>query len=141
MEVAIAMQCQSKQRIYLCDLEQKLGNLSSFDESCEILQFLLNGPFSATEEGEFYEIKGRVTEIKGIKLSINSNEHPPPHFHFSYGNEKGSFTIADCILIVGNLSRRTRNIIYGWWEYNKKFLIQKWNDSRPTDCSVGVYKE
>lgn len=141
MEVAIAMQCQFKQRIYLCDLEQKLENLSSFDESCEILQFLLNGPFSATEEGEFYEIKGIVTGIKGIKLSINSNEHPPPHFHFLYGNENGSFTISDCMLIAGKLSRRTQNIIYGWWKYNKEILIQKWNDSRPTDCSVGIYKE
>lgn len=135
------MQSQPKKRNYLSNIEQKLESSCSFEEACQILQELLDGPFSATEAGEFYEIKGLVAVTDGVKLLINLNEHAPPHFHVSYGNEKGLVTIADCHFMDGNLSDRTRNIVYGWWNPNKETLIQKWNASRPSDCPVGTYKE
>ena len=135
------MQSKPKQRIYLSDLEQKLRSTLSFEEACQILQELLVGPFSANERGEFYEIKGLVALTDGVKMSINSKEHAPPHFHVTYGREEGLFSIVDCNLIKGRLSPRTRNVVYGWWKSNKALLIEKWDDSRPSDCSVGVYKE
>lgn len=135
------MEQDTSRRRYLDELERDLAICATFEDACSILQELLTGPFSATETGEFYEIKGLVSVTKGVKLTINSKEHAPPHFHVSYGNENGLLTIADCSLLDGLLSNRTQNIVYGWWKPNKPLLIQKWNLSRPSDCPVGMYKE
>lgn len=128
-------------RVYLNDLEEELKNSNSLENACEILQKLLDGPFTATESGELYEIKALVAVVGSVKLSINSPEHAPPHFHVTYGGEDGLFAIADCHLMKGHLSPRTRNIVYGWWKPNKALLIDAWNTSRPSDCPVGMYKE
>ena len=82
-----------------------------------------------------------VDRIKGLKIEIFSNEHPPPHFRVCYSGECNNFTIQNCEAQNGNaLSSYFRNI-KKWHKKNKDILINFWNQKRPTDCVVGEYRE
>jgi hypothetical protein len=79
-----------------------------------------------------------VDHIKGLKVTIRSSEHPPPHFHIEHNGEDSSFRIDDgCpIHLSKRLEKNIRNI-EKWYVMNKAKLIDKWNSSRPTDHPVG----
>jgi hypothetical protein len=83
-----------------------------------------------------------IEKFKGVKIEIYANEHPPPHFHVKTNNGSASFTISDCKLVDGDyfLSRRQREI-QAWHAQHKQDLIRCWNETRPSDCPVGEYRE
>jgi hypothetical protein len=79
-----------------------------------------------------------VTRVNGILVEIRVREHPPPHFHVSYKGEDASFSVIDCSRLRGVVGlQRFENAVRRWWGRNQMLLIEKWNNSRPTDCSVG----
>jgi hypothetical protein len=82
-----------------------------------------------------------VGRIKGLKIEVFSNEHPPPHFRVKYQGSTANFTIRECNRMNGSgeILRFEKNI-HLWWQTNKQKLIDKWNSSRPTDCPVGEYR-
>lgn len=84
--------------------------------------------------------EAQVSKLKGLKIEIFSNEHPPPHFRVSYNGETANFRIKDCIKINGKLDKWEKNI-KAWHTKNKDKLILHWNKSRPSNCPVGDYKE
>lgn len=117
--------------------------LKTFYELCVWLEAMLSGPCGIWEynDGSTFVITQRalVERVKGLTIIINPNEHPPPHFHVKYSDNNISFCIKDCSLIVGNIGDRELKIVKHWHKYSQKKLIQKWNDTRPTNCSVGLY--
>jgi Domain of unknown function (DUF4160) len=117
--------------------------LVGFDELATYLEAILNGPcyiLEINEELVLFEGKQLVETVSGLKIEIYPNEHPPPHFHVKSANVTASFVIEDCSLLDGEIDNRDfRKILY-WHKYAKKELIQCWNETRPTNCSVGLYK-
>jgi hypothetical protein len=85
--------------------------------------------------------KRLVDRANGLRIEIFSNEHPPPHFRVSYGGETNNFAILDCRPLNGRaLSEYFRNV-QKWHAANKQRLIRVWNETRPTGCPVGEYRE
>jgi len=84
----------------------------------------------------------QVEKFKDVKIEIFADEHPPPHFHVQTNKGKASFTISDCELVDGDhfLSRRQKEI-RAWHAQHKDDLIKCWNETRPSDCPVGEYRE
>lgn len=82
-----------------------------------------------------------VARVRGLKMEIFSNEHPPPHFRVEYQGSTANYQISDCSRINGSgeILRYEKNIRV-WWKNNKQKLIHRWNSKRPSDCPVGVYK-
>ncbi|MFC5066548.1 DUF4160 domain-containing protein [Flaviflagellibacter deserti] len=80
----------------------------------------------------------QVAKIHGLSVTIQANEHPPPHFHVRYAGEDASFSIADGERLpeVRGLEKWERNI-FKWWKDNRCQLIRVWNQTRPRDCQVG----
>ena len=77
----------------------------------------------------------------GFKFEVFANEHPPPHFRASYNGESASFSIEGCERIKNNIGLdRHDQKIRKWWGKNKKELIKRWNEMRPSDCPVGEIK-
>ncbi len=79
-----------------------------------------------------------VAKVRGVKVEIFSNEHPPPHFRVKYQGSTANYRIEDCQRINGSgqvlgFEKQIRE----WWLANKDELIQTWNDRRPSDCPVG----
>ena len=79
-----------------------------------------------------------VREEKGFKFEVFANEHPPPHFRASYNGESASFSITECKRLPNNrgLERHGRKI-REWHSKHKEELVVKWNEMRPSNCTVG----
>ena len=94
------------------------------------------------ENGESFliEIKQLVARVYGLKIEVYSNEHPPPHFHVKSPNINASFDIESCSLLQGDLDSRDRKKIQFWHKHAKSLLIEAWNSTRPTNCTVGAYE-
>ncbi|NTG48590.1 DUF4160 domain-containing protein [Agrobacterium rhizogenes] len=86
-----------------------------------------------------YFEKHRVDRIEGkLVVEVRANEHPPPHFHVVYNGEDASFSIVtgERLANVRGLERYEHTILV-WWKHNKRKIALKWNECRPTNCSVG----
>lgn len=81
----------------------------------------------------------KVDSFNGMTVVIQSNEHPPPHFHVRYAGQNASFDISNGERLpnVKGLERHDRNI-RKWWEENRCTLIEVWNRTRPSGCPVGA---
>lgn len=97
----------------------------------------LQGPM-LDEFGARYLTEEAVAQLGKMSIQIQSNEHPPPHFHVIFSGENASFAIADGKRLPGTkgLEKFEKNI-RKWWKTHKCELILAWNRLRPTDCSVG----
>jgi hypothetical protein len=118
--------------------------LSGFQEVAEWLEAILHEPCSVWEEEgkEFLiEIRALVDRVRGLKIEIYPDEHPPPHFHVKSPNVDASFTIESCELLSGEIQGTDLRKIRFWFKRAKPLLIEKWNDTRPTDCQVGFYND
>lgn len=103
----------------------------------ELAESFRQGPI-IDDDGRRLLLELIVKKVDGLTIYIQSDEHPPPHFHVKYQGEDASFSILNGARLSGvvGLERYERNI-RAWWSKNKSLLIEKWNISRPTDCTVG----
>lgn len=77
-----------------------------------------------------------------IKIEIRHREHPPPHFHVIIDNENCSFDIITGNRLKGSFTQKKYyKRIDKWFIKNRKILIRFWNETRPSDCPVGLISE
>jgi hypothetical protein len=118
--------------------------LETADDWAEYLDSLLHGDCRIEERnGELLIIEERrlVDKIRGLKIEIWPKEHPPPHFHVKSEKVNASFRIDNCEKLNGTVNQKEYRIIKYWWQQAKPKLIDMWNETRPTECLVGKYKE
>jgi len=84
-------------------------------------------------------IKFLVARVKGLRVEVFANEHPPPHFRVRADGETANYRIEDGTQINGGLARH-RHTIKLWHAENRQSLIDAWNKLRPSDCPVGEYR-
>lgn len=80
-----------------------------------------------------------LNRIGTLKIQVFSNEHPPPHFRVACDEGQNDFRISDCIPLHGNKLDRFYRQIKDWHKMHKQDLIDAWNNTRPSDCPVGLY--
>ena len=117
--------------------------LKSFDDFTAWLEAILHNPCNIWEEnGETFliEIRQLVARLNGLKIEIYPNEHPPPHFHVRSPKVNASFDIANCDLIEGHVDSGDVKKIKYWHKHAKPLLIEIWDSTRPTHCTVGIYE-
>ena len=66
----------------------------------------------------------------GIKITMNWNDHVPPHFHAYYGSYEASISIIGCNVIAGALPRKELNLVLAWCFMYQKELLENWELSR-----------
>lgn len=119
--------------------------LVGIEEYAEWLDSLLHSGCYIWEdtdgEEKIIETRKAIEKLKGLKIEIYSNEHPPPHFHVKSPNVDASFDIKNCKKLNGNINKNDHELIKYWHKKAKNELIKAWNEIRPTDCVVGNYKE
>ena len=47
-----------------------------------------------------------ISMFRGIKISINWNDHMPPHFHAKYGDEEVLVSIKDLEVLEGEMQSK-----------------------------------
>jgi hypothetical protein len=93
-----------------------------------------------SEDGNhrYYITDAVVDRVRGLKIEIYANEHPPPHFHVIQNDGKASYALDDGRLLEASGSTRhfTKNI-EAYYINNRAKLIEFWNSTRPDGCTVG----
>lgn len=107
----------------------------------ELRRSLAIGPIvKINEDGKhtYYLTDAVVDRIRGLKVEIYADEHPPPHFHVIQSDGKASFALDDGRLLEesGN-TRHFRKNIEAYYINNRVRLIEFWNKMRPDGCTVG----
>ncbi|NKX66467.1 DUF4160 domain-containing protein [Labrenzia sp. 5N] len=85
--------------------------------------------------------KHLVETQSGLRYEVFSNEHPPPHFHVTRGGDSAIFNLETGGFIDGSGNWRpiVRCVEKHYPEIRVK-LIEFWNKTRPSDCTVGRVK-
>jgi len=71
-----------------------------------------------------------VSLFYGIKITMNWDEHNPPHFHVEYAEHEATILIQDCIVDKGFLPNKQLKLTLAWCEIHKDELMQNWELSR-----------
>jgi hypothetical protein len=109
------------------------------------IPFLIYGNISSyykcKKKGVLYTFIGpiigpmyQVDTIKGLKLRVYTNDHPPPHFHVVTDKYNAKFEISSCDFLgcKGNIEDRHLKSIRKWHKENKSILLRAWKQTRPS---------
>lgn len=66
-----------------------------------------------------------LTKFHGIKITMNYDDHNPPHFHAKSGSYKASYDF-DGNLKAGYLPTREERLVLAWLELNREGLNDNW---------------
>ena len=61
---------------------------------------------------------------------MNYNDHPPPHFHGRYAEQKAIVAIQSPTLLEGELSPRALGLVMEWAAMHRQELLDDWNLAR-----------
>ena len=61
---------------------------------------------------------------------MNYNDHPPPHFHVRYVEQKAIVAIESPTLLEGQLSPRALGLVMEWAALHRQELLDDWNLAR-----------
>lgn len=117
--------------------KNKIEKFEQFE--IQLTDFIYSGAYFYSDK--IVEARHLVDKLGKIKIEIYSNEHPPAHFHITSNGLKASFAIENCSVLEnsGFDSRSIKNI-QDWFIYSKDKLIDVWNKTRPSNCTVGIFQ-
>lgn len=71
-----------------------------------------------------------VSRFFGIIISLNYNDHPPPHFHVRYAEQKATVAIESLTMLEGHLSPRVLGLVIEWASAHRQELMEDWHLAR-----------
>jgi Domain of unknown function (DUF4160) len=66
----------------------------------------------------------------GIIITMYYNDHPPPHFHVRYGQQKAIIAIESLSVLEGKLSSRVLGLVIEWASQHQAALLKNWQFAR-----------
>jgi hypothetical protein len=70
-----------------------------------------------------------LSTFYGIKITMNYNDHLPPHFHAEYQDFEVTVEI-DSGLVTGKMPRRALNLIWAWLDEHRVEISENWERAR-----------
>lgn len=70
-----------------------------------------------------------VSRFYGIVITLNYNDHAPPHFHARYGGDAAVITV-DGIVLAGSLPARALGLVCVWAARHEAELLEDWARAR-----------
>jgi hypothetical protein len=71
-----------------------------------------------------------ISRFFGIRVAFFYNDHPPPHFHVRYGEERAIIEIETMRLIAGWLPPRVHRLVTEWATRRLAELRDDWRLAR-----------
>jgi hypothetical protein len=71
-----------------------------------------------------------ISRFFGIIVTMYYNDHPPPHFHVRYGQQKAIISIQSLEILEGKLSSRVLGFIKEWALEHQSELLENWELAR-----------
>ena len=66
----------------------------------------------------------------GIVITLNFNDHTPPHFHAAYGGARVVTKIADATVLRGWLPPQAARMVRDWARQYRVELLRDWELAR-----------
>lgn len=123
------------------DFNDEIARATDLGDLTSLLERLLSSNLAVWEDDTLIHIKKLVAEVRGLRIEIYPNEHPPPHFHVRGPSIAGTFDIRTCELLQGRLQGREQRLVEWWHRRSRGQLIRIWNSTRPANCPVGPIDE
>lgn len=70
-----------------------------------------------------------ISLFYGIKITMNYNDHSPPHFHAEYQDYEALVDIASGA-VTGTMPRRALSLIWTWSDAHQAELFENWQRAR-----------
>lgn len=68
-----------------------------------------------------------ISYFYGIRITINWNEHSPPHFHARYAEHHATIQFVPRIgILAGKLPRTALNLCLQWAAMHQDELVEAW---------------
>jgi hypothetical protein len=71
-----------------------------------------------------------ISRFFGIIVAMFYNDHPPPHFHVRYGDQRAIVDIATLSVLEGSLSPRVLGLVVEWAAQHRDELWANWELAR-----------
>lgn len=71
-----------------------------------------------------------ISRFFGIIIAMYYNDHPPPHFHVRYGQQKAIVSIQKLTVLEGKLSPRLLGLVVEWAALHQTELLKNWELAR-----------
>lgn len=71
-----------------------------------------------------------ISRFFGIIVLMFYNDHPPPHFHVRYGEQKAILGIESLAILAGKLSPKALGLVVEWASLHQKELMVDWERAR-----------
>lgn len=71
-----------------------------------------------------------ICRFLGIIITMNYNDHAPPHFHARYGGDQALIEITTLQLLGGRLSPRVMGLVVEWALRHRDELLDNWRLAR-----------
>ena len=67
-----------------------------------------------------------ICRFYGIRITMDYDEHLPPHLHEAYGDDEAQVIIATGQLLKGSLSSRAASLVREWTLLHREELEANW---------------
>ena len=67
-----------------------------------------------------------ISRFFGIIITMNYNDHAPPHFHARYGGDQALVDIQMLQVLAGRLAPRIVGLVVEWALHHREELLEDW---------------
>lgn len=67
-----------------------------------------------------------ISSFFGIKITMDWNDHLPPHFHAIYGDNEALLDIRNAVVIRGRLPSSKLKLVLAWAVIHQDELMRNW---------------
>lgn len=67
-----------------------------------------------------------ICRFHGIVIQMYYGDHPPPHFHARFGNQRAKFDIETLTVMKGGLPPRSEALVLEWARLRQRELLTAW---------------
>lgn len=71
-----------------------------------------------------------ISRFFGIIITMNYNDHAPPHFHVRYGGNKALVAIDGLTMLQGRIAPRVLGLVVEWAAQHQSELAENWELAR-----------
>jgi hypothetical protein len=72
----------------------------------------------------------RVSQFFGIIITMYYNDHNPPHFHATYGDDELLLSIMTFETVAGRIPRHAQAMVLEWAALHRAELLMNWEKAR-----------
>lgn len=67
-----------------------------------------------------------ISRFFGVAISMFWQDHMPPHFHVTYGDDEALVDIHFAVILRGRLPSSRLKMVLAWAEIHRKELLENW---------------